>query len=242
MDHIMHMKRMIAVVLAGVTLAAVGYAASEVADAAMNKDKDAIRSLLAKKADVNATQADGTTALHWAVRQDDLAAADVLIRAGANVKAANREGATPLYLACVNANVAMMDKLLKAGEDVNSTFLAQGETPLMVAARSGNVEAVRLLLDRGAQVNAKETLRGTTAVMWAAEQDHPAVVKLLAEHGADVNAQSIINEAKKRYGVNYAQGENNHTGGVTALVLAAREGALASVQALFEAKADLDKP
>ncbi len=239
----MRMKRMIAVALAGSMLAVVSYgAASEVADAAMNKNKDAVRLLLAKKADVNAPQADGTTALHWAVRQDDLATVDLLIRAGANVRAANREGATPLYLACVNANVAMIDKLLKAGDDVNSTFLAQGETPLMVAARSGNVEAVKLLLDRGAQVNAKETLRGTTAVMWAAEQDHPAVVKLLAEHGADVNAQSVIADAKKRYGVVYAQAENQHTGGVTPLVLAAREGALASVQAVFEAKADLDKP
>ena len=47
-------------------------ASSDIADAVMNKNKDAVRSLLQKKADVNATQVDGTTALHWAVRADDL--------------------------------------------------------------------------------------------------------------------------------------------------------------------------
>ena len=49
---------------------------------------------------------DGTTALHWAARWDDLEMADLLIRAGANVKAANRFGATPLSLACMNGSAA----------------------------------------------------------------------------------------------------------------------------------------
>ena len=40
---------------------------SDVADAAMRGDKAAVRALLAQKADVNAPQADGATALHWAV-------------------------------------------------------------------------------------------------------------------------------------------------------------------------------
>ena len=51
------------------------------------------------KNDVNATQPDGTTALHWAVRQDDLETAQMLISAGARVTAATRYGVTPLYLA-----------------------------------------------------------------------------------------------------------------------------------------------
>jgi len=49
--------------------AAVG---SEVADAAMRRNKSAVRALLQQKADVNAAQIDGTTALHWAVEADDL--------------------------------------------------------------------------------------------------------------------------------------------------------------------------
>jgi hypothetical protein len=40
---------------------------SEVADAVMNGDRAALGALLQRKADVNAPQADGATALHWAV-------------------------------------------------------------------------------------------------------------------------------------------------------------------------------
>ena len=59
---------------------------SDVADAVMRGDTAAVRALLAQKADVNATQADGATALHWAVYREDLAPADLLIQAGANVE------------------------------------------------------------------------------------------------------------------------------------------------------------
>jgi len=224
----------------GLSVAALAAAPSDVADAAMNKNKDAVRSLLLKKMDVNAAQTDGTTALHWAVRHDDMDAVDLLVRAGANVNAANHDGATPMYLACINGNAAMVEKLLQAGVDPNATFLMHQETPLMEAARTGNLEAVKVLVDHGAQVNAKETLRQTTAIMWAAEQDHADVVRFLASHGADVNAQSVVNEPKKRYGVNY-KGTEARTGGLTAVVLAAREGSLASLAALVEAKGDVNK-
>jgi ankyrin repeat protein len=70
----------------------------------MKGDGTTVRTLLRQKADVNAPQADGATAIHWAVYHDDLELAGLLIGAGANVKAANREGATPLSLGCVNGN------------------------------------------------------------------------------------------------------------------------------------------
>ena len=47
--------------------ASLGAATSDVADAVQRGDAAAVRALLAKKSDVNAPQADGATALHWAV-------------------------------------------------------------------------------------------------------------------------------------------------------------------------------
>src|SRR5947207_8952467 len=88
-------------------------AGSDVADAVMKGNKAAVRKLLLAKADVNATQVDGATALHWAVYRDDLDMADMLLRAGANVKAANREGTTPLFMAALYGNPAMIQRLLK---------------------------------------------------------------------------------------------------------------------------------
>src|SRR3989454_7639323 len=129
-------------------------ASSDIADAAMNRNRDAVRSLLQKKVDVNTAQVDGTTALHWAVRADDLETADLLIRAGANVSAANREGVTPMQLAAINGTAPMMEKLIKAGVNPNAPLSKFGDTALMLAARTGKFDGVKLLLDKGAQVNA----------------------------------------------------------------------------------------
>ncbi|HLG56982.1 MAG TPA: ankyrin repeat domain-containing protein [Vicinamibacterales bacterium] len=162
---------------------------SDVADAAMRGDTATVRTLLAQKADVNAPQADGATALHWAVYRGDQELATLLIRAGANPKAANREGSTPLWLASVNGDAKMIASLIEAGADANEK-LPLGRTPLMIASRTGNVEAMTVLLDHGADVNAKETSRGTTALMWAADEAHPAAVQLLIQRGADIKAKS----------------------------------------------------
>ena len=162
---------------------------ADVADAMMRGDQAAVRRLVQQKADVNAAQVDGSTALHWAVHHDDLSTARLLLKAGARVDAQNREGITPLYMAAVYGQAAMIDAFLKAGANAKQQGPA-GETLVMLSARSGNPDAVRLLLEAGADVNAKEPLRGTTALMWAAEQKHPAAVKALLDGGADVAAKS----------------------------------------------------
>jgi ankyrin repeat protein len=155
----------------------------------MRGDTSAVRALIAQKADVNAVQSDGATALHWAVYRGDREMVTLLIRAGANPKAANREGSTPLWLAAVNGDAAVIASLIEGGADPNEK-LPLGRTPLMIASRTGNVNAMKVLLDNGADPNAKETLRGTTPLMWAADEAHAPAVKLLIERGADIKATS----------------------------------------------------
>jgi ankyrin repeat protein len=164
-------------------------AGSDVADAAQKGDRAAVQKLIASKADVNAAQPDGATALHWAIYREDAVLADALIRAGANVKAVNRVGVTPLAMAALYGDPAMIDRLVKAGADAKEKG-PNGETMVMFAARNGNPQAIKLLVEAGADVNAKETLRGTTALMWAAEQKHPEAVKALLAAGADPAARS----------------------------------------------------
>ena len=206
-------------------------------DAARNADREGLRALLKKGADVNLAAADGTTALHWASYRDDLDSADLLIRGGARVNAANDLGATPLWIASVNGSVAMVRRLLQAGADPNIALL-RGETPLMAASRSGYPVVVEQLLARGADVNA-QAARAQTALMWAVAQKHPDVVKVLIAHGADIHARSEVwNEimAVEPHGFR----ENNRAiphGGDTALMFAAREGDLASAKLLIAAGA-----
>jgi uncharacterized protein len=221
----------------------------DIADAAMHRDRERVRSLLQQKADANARQADGTTALMWAAHWGDLETASLLLAAGANPSAANRDGATPLFLAAENGNAGIIAKLVDAGADANAPVLLHGETALMMAARSGHADAVRLLLDRGATPNAAETLRGTTALMWAAEQGHAEVVKLLIAHGAEIEAKSGVFAPLRRRGLGFAPvragtgripGDTPVKGGLTALIFAAREGALDTVRALVEAGASVN--
>ena len=161
---------------------------SPLADAAEKMDHAAIRALVKQRADVNAAQVDGMTALHWAAYHDDREVAELLVKAGANAKAANRYGVTPLSLACTNGNAAMVELLLKAGADPNAP-LPGGETPLMTAARTGALPVVKALLAAGAAVDAKDDSRGQTALMWAAAEGHAAVVQALIAAGADVHTR-----------------------------------------------------
>src|SRR5262249_6368849 len=135
-------------------------AGSDVADAAMKRDAETVRTLLQKNVDVNLGQPDGTTALHWAARWDDVATARDLIGAGEIHCPQMREGASPRFLATMIGNASMIELLLKAGADPNQPVLSHGETPLMMAARTGKPEAIKMLLDHGALVNAAENLRG----------------------------------------------------------------------------------
>jgi ankyrin repeat protein len=169
--------------LAGASIAAEG---PTLADAAEQRNGTVFRTLLDAGADVNAAQADGMTALHWAVYHDDGETARLLVRAGANVNAVNRYLVGPLSVACTNGNADLVTLLLAAGADANAS-LPGGETVLMTAARTGNPGVVRALLARGANPNQRERV-GQTALMWAAAEGHTAVVKALVAGGADIRA------------------------------------------------------
>ena len=247
----MDLKRVIgcaaAVLISASTLAAA--ASSDLADAAMNGNKAAVRSLLLKKADVNAAQVDGTTALHWAVRADDLETADLLIKAGANASAVNREGVMPLQLAAINGNAAMLEKLVKAGADPNAPLSKFKDTALMLAARTGKVDAMKVLIDHGAQVNAVETWGGTTPLMWAVSERHLPAVKLLLASNADLNARSYFVGSAHGRGFEGAtpeppdpkQAVEELAGGwMTPLMFAAREGDLEIGKLLVDAGVNMN--
>ncbi len=222
---------------------------SEVANAAMQGNKAAVRTLLQQKADVNSPQIDGTTALHWAVNADDVELTELLIRAGARVSAANKAGATPLLLATINGNATIIERLIAAGADPNAALTKSADTAIMMASRTGKVEAVKVLLNRGAQVNAKETWGGTTALMWAVSERHPDVVKLLIDSGADVNAKSnFVPSASGRgfEGTSPVAAKPNQgieefaSGWLTPLMFAARENDVESARLLIAAGANVD--
>jgi ankyrin repeat protein len=235
------MKRTILLFLMGALSAGAARAEQpRLVDAAKSGDRAAVRALVEAKADVNAADASGTTALHWVTYHDDVESASLLIAAGADVNAANDLGATALWIASENGGAALAAALLKAGANPNLALLG-GETPLMLASRSGNAAIVGQLLETGADVNAYAA-RGQTALMWAAAQRHAGVVKLLLGKGADVHRRSEVWSqmmAVPPHGVKLYNKVVPH-GGDTALLFAVRSGDLASARLLVEAGADVN--
>jgi ankyrin repeat protein len=197
----------------------VSAAGSPLIEAVKKQDLQTVRALLKQKVNINAAEADGFTALHWAAQRNDLQLVELLLGAGANAKASTRYSITPLYLAAMNGNAAVMERLLNAGADANGTA-EEGQTMLMTAALSGKADAVRLLLTRGATVDTKEPYKGQTALMWAAAEGNTAAVDVLLEAGADLTLKS--------------------TGGFTPLLFAVRNAHIETAVALVKHGANVN--
>lgn len=179
-----------------------------------------VQMALPQGGDPNASEPDGTTALHWAVQMNRLDIVRSLISGGAKVNVRNQFGAPPLMLAAINGNAPIAQALLEAGADPKAEIPESGNL-LMAAARSGNPGIVTALLSKGAEVNYAEPVTGQTALMWAAAEGHADAVKALLAGGADVGKQSL--------------GKN------TALFVAVRKGDIGSVDVLLKAGANINE-
>lgn len=214
--------------------------ASELADLIEDGARRQALALIENGADVNATQGDGTTPLHWAVYRIDTELVALLLESGARPDAINVYGSSPLAEAAKVAEVGLVETLLDAGADPDAPNV-DGQTVLMLAARSGSTEIVRQLLEHGADANAREAWRGQSALIWAADSRFPEIVDLLLEHGAEVELRAesfdwpaqITSEPRAQY---------RPVGGLTPLLYAARSGCTACVDSILAAGADIDRP
>jgi len=225
--------------------------------AAMQRDLDSVRLLLAEQgADVNALGPYETPALHWIIRLEDSGLARRLLEAGADPDLRTGLGLSALSLAIENRDLDMVQLLLQHGADVHAADHT-GETPLMQAARSGVAGIVQALLEHGAEVDQREPGHQQTALMIGVRSGSAAVVDLLLAAGADVNAQSAMGDlprfrlpsesaASRGVGVNRGgwpeRGQRPPIGGAkTPLLYATRQGDLATTRLLVTAGADLEQ-
>ena len=251
------------------SVAGTAQATAPIADAASKGDKETVRVLVKKGLDVNESQGDGTTALHWAAIKGDVELAQMLIYAGANLRATTRIGAyTPLYLAARGGYSDVVAALVAAGADVKATT-ANGTTALMIAAAAGDSKTLTTLIENGSDVNAKESYSGETPLMFAAGFNRPEAVKLLLARGADPKVttkvvdlsaltapeeeqmarQQTANRPQTQRPVeipgatrSYRYNELISTqGGISALLLATRQGYTETVKALLEGGADINQ-
>jgi ankyrin repeat protein len=163
----------------------------------------------------------GLTALHFAVREGDVATVQALVEAGADVNQVSEFGWTPLLTATQNRYYLLGKYLLENGADPNVANEG-GWNPLYIATDNRNIEGgdyptrkpdmdhlsyIKLLLDAGADPNLRmnsstetrtifthQWLReeGATPFLRAAQSSDLELMKLLLEHGADPNINTLV--------------------------------------------------
>ena len=174
---------------------------------------DVVKSLLDHGADVNlAEQLKAQTALMWALSEQHIDVARLLVERGANVRAASSSGFTPLLFAARMCNLEAVQMLLAAGSHIEEEA-SNGGTPLLVATLRGHADLAMYFLEQGADANTNKA--GFTPLHWAVgnwetqtTHDYPdavgewealggikkgriELIHSLIAHGADVNARIV---------------------------------------------------
>jgi ankyrin repeat protein len=157
--------------------------------AALFRDTEMIKELIAAGVDTESCATDGVTALMYSAQFGELDAVRLLLDAGSSVnKQDNKRGATPLICAAEQGHTEIVKMLLNSGADTRIKLLS-GWTFLHAAVGGHALEVVHSALDAGLEVNAKSD-DGLTPLHVAAWSRSPQLLKLLIDHGADVNAKT----------------------------------------------------
>ncbi|GIJ91861.1 hypothetical protein Asppvi_010836 [Aspergillus pseudoviridinutans] len=158
---------------------------------------DLVQLLLDNGSDISATDVEGLSPLHLAIRQENLSTVQKLLTHSRRDPSTLWPGAThgihtappPLCLATSQGSEDIVRLLLDHGWNVNEVD-AEGQTPLHLAAEIGDHTIVRVFLDHTQVDLHAQDRSGSTALHNAANRGHLAVVKLLlAEPSIDINAK-----------------------------------------------------
>src|SRR6185295_9918828 len=226
--------------------------------AAERGDAQLTASLLASGASAAAVTRIGRyTPLHVAAKGGHADVVRALVGAKADVNALTTTGAAPLHFAAASGSADAVTLLLDRGADVNVREPAWGQTPLMFAAAAGRTAVVRVLVARGADVRAT----GKVVDISARNREDSAESRARNARVAEIQKQLAASRAAARPSgapsarparatngdsggepepLGYADLVGAH-GGLTALLLAAREGLEDTAFALVDGGADINQ-
>lgn len=216
------------------------------------------------------TRMGGYSALHLASRNRAAEVVSALLAAGSDVMAETTTGAvTSLHFAAASGDVDVINRLVKAGAEVNAEESVWNQTPLMFAAGSNRLNAVNTLIDLGAELEATSKVidlvarhaedlvakkhrdevlnsfreeSGSEAGTWAPDPNEvtaaiQAARKYIAQQEVDI--EELEEDKENARPLNYTKLVGTQ-GGLTPLLLAAREGLTNVSIALLDAGADVN--
>ncbi|MBB6637629.1 ankyrin repeat domain-containing protein [Cohnella thailandensis] len=137
--------------------------------------KEMVKVLIKHKANVNAMDSQGYTAMHIAAYKGFANVLQLLLKAGGIVRMKAQGMYTPLLLAVAKGRVNCTRALLEKNADPNDA-LPSGKTALMMAAELQNEEMVRILLGQGAASGVRDS-EGRDAMHYANKNE--AIATLL---------------------------------------------------------------
>jgi ankyrin repeat protein len=246
--------------------AALGDATTPLHWAAYHDDLPLARLLLASGASPEPrTRLRGLTPLLMAAESGDAALLDLLLKAGAEVNATNDSGTTTLMIAAASGSAEAVRTLLAHGADINAREKTYGQTALFFAADRNRADVVRLLLSKGADfkvktavttlervsvgvngevlddkkrpgINAKKDARPENETH-ANKSDLGSETKPLAKSDDKVKDAYGFTDADRKKRVYGTQ----QMGGLTALLVAARDGQIDAVKTLLDAGDDVNQ-
>ena len=117
-------------------------------DAALEGQTEAVRTLLAGGADVNAKDAAGRTSLMLAIINVQHETVKVLLEYGADVNAEANDGVTALMLAALCGDPRIVQAVLNKGAELQGNFVTTGKTAVSLTAGKGYAAVVELLRRR----------------------------------------------------------------------------------------------
>ncbi len=167
---------------------------AELLKVAKSGDIQKVNSLINEGANVNATDQNGKTPLHWAAVKGHKEAVEALLgKEGIDVNLADKKKDTPLHsvLKKDNIDINVLNALLGAeGINVNIKDELRKWTPLHWAVVKGHKEVVKALLGKdGINVNIGGQYGKKTPLHLAAQNNNKEVVEALLDKGANVNAE-----------------------------------------------------
>ena len=136
-------------------------------------------------AQLDRTDENGDTALHYAARHGNYQLMQFLLEHKAATKA-NKFGRTPLFDAVENNQEEMVERLLPAPFNADHPD-NKGDTALHIAAQQGNVSIIEILKTNGASINIRNL-----------DDEYPLHKALVH------NNPALIDELANKYNVNYA--------------------------------------
>ena len=142
-----------------------------------------LKQLADEKAALDPVDANGDTALHYAVRRGNLAVVKAML-AKNGVDKANKAGETALFIAVRRNQASVAAALVAAKADVAAKN-AKGQTPMDAACLAGSRDVLDVLADAGAEY-------GPVQLTIAAAKDRLAVAQWLVGKGVDVNAPGVM--------------------------------------------------